>query len=315
MTNILCNNYVGGLEEQPGNQPIRVFGLHFQYAFENIKIELGKPPHDYCLSSVQFRLVNEDKKADGPFSTEDLIQVHDTFLSFLWSYCYGLLITAPMGGKDLSPDEYTKATDLLKYSLTLLSHFEIWDKDQLPNPELHGKDDHKVIGASNACFWYAFNYILYHEFAHIVLGHAERVTRAKSNGYEIHEDERKEMEFTADNFALDRITEKLNGTDHEFSAIIGILTAVSSLTFTSDKVAGGKDHPDPDHRLKNILEKLNKSETEYYWGYAFWALITWELEFYKSVNIWPTSTPDKNFKRHFYETLKNLDSFKQELHK
>jgi hypothetical protein len=107
--------------------------------------------------------------------------------------------------------------------------------------------------------------------------------------------------------------ETLTGTKHEFSAIIGILSALSSLTFTSDRVSGGKYHPDPDHRLKTILDKLDKPAKEYYWGYAFWALITWELEFYKSGKIWPTTSPNGDFKAHFYETLKNLDNLKEEL--
>jgi hypothetical protein len=310
-----CNNYINGIEDQPGSQPIRVFGLQFQYAFENVKNELSRPPHDYDLKYVQFKLLNEDKKAEGPYSTETVIQIHDTFLSFLWSYCYGLLVTAPMGGKELSKEEYSEATDLLKYALRLLKDYTIWDKENLPNPELHGKDEKKLIGASNACFWYAYNYILYHEFGHIVLGHAERNARAKSAGYDILGDERKEMEIEADLFALDRIMEKLTGTSHEFSAIIGTLSAISSLTFTSERVSGGKYHPDPDHRLKTILDKLDKPAAEYCWGYAFWALITWEVEFYKSGKIWPTTTPNGDFKAHFYETLKNLDKLKQELNK
>jgi hypothetical protein len=304
---------VNGIELQPGDQPIRVFGLHFLYAFENVKNELSGPPHNYDLKNLQFRLLNENKKEEGPFSTETLIQVHDTFLSFLWSYCYGLLATAPMGGKNLSKEEYSEATELLKYALKLLSDYEIWDKERLPNPELHGKDEKNLIGASNACFWYGYNFILYHEFGHIVLGHTERIARAKSGGYEIHEDERKEMETEADVFSLDRVMETLIGTKHEFSSIIGILSALSSLTFTSDQVGGGKYHPDPDHRLRTILDKLDKPATEYYWGYAFWSLITWELEFYKSGKIWPLIDSKGDFKAHFYETLRNLDNLKQEL--
>lgn len=299
---------MNGIEKQSGNQPIRVFGQRFQFAFENVKIELSGPPHDYDLDNVKFVLVNEDKKADGPCSSETLIQIHDTFLSFMWSYCYGLFVTAPRGGKELSGEECKEAYDLLKYALNLLSKYDVWDKKKLPNPEVHGKDEKELIGSSNACFWYGYNYILYHEFAHIVLGHAERANRAKLAGFDIQPDERKEMETEADLFAFERIMEKFKGTSHEFSAISGILSSLSSLTFTSEKVSGGKHHPDPDHRLKVILEKLDKPETDYCWAYAFWALITWELEFYKSGKIWPTTPVDGNFKAYFYETLKNLDT-------
>ncbi len=308
-----CNNYLNGIEDQPGNQPIRVFGPQFIYAFESVKTELSDYSHSADLSNVQLNLLNEDVKAKGPFSTENLIQIHDTFLSFLWCYSYGLLVAAPMGGKVLSNDEYFEARDLLKYALSLLRTFEVWDKERYPNPEIHGKDEKKLIGATNSCFWYGYNYILYHEFGHIVLGHTERVQRARSYGYDIHEDERKDMETEADLFALDRLMKEVLGTSHEFSAIIGVLTALGSLTFTSNRVFGGPYHPDPDHRLKTVLDKLNKASTEYYWGYAFWALITWEVEFYKSGNIWPMSSPDGDFKAHFYETLKNLDSLKEEL--
>jgi Peptidase U49 len=313
---MLCDNYVNGLEEQPGNQPIRVFGLHFKDAFDNVKIELSSPPLSFNnLDLLQFKLLIEDKKAIGPFSTEDIIQIHDTFLSFLWSYCYGLLITAPMGGKELTTVEDSEARELLKYALKLLSDYETWDKEALPNPELHGKDEKRLIGATNACFWYGYNYILYHEFAHIVLGHCERTNRAHSAGYVIQDDEHIEMEREADQFALDRVMEKVNGTSHDFSAIIGIIAALSSLTFTSDKISGGRYHPDPDHRVKDILERLDRPETDYCWGFAFWALITWEQYFDAWLRIWPTTPTNGNFKALFYESLKNLDVLKKEREK
>lgn len=304
-------------EEQYSNQPICVLISRLQSIFQHIKNELGTSHYSYTLNNLKLIILCEDKKAEGPKSTDNLIQIHDTFLSFLWSYTYGILGVAPMPGKEFTKQESAEATDLLKYSLTLLTEYKVWGKEKLPNPQLNNANKNKFINTTNVCFYNGCIYILYHEFAHIVLGHIERLTRAKDGGFDIHPEERYEMEKEADLFALDKILEKTNGTDKEMSAILGVLVALCSLTFTSEKVSGGKNHPDPDHRIKTVLEKLNRPKSDYFWFFAFWALIWWEKEFYKTANIVKYTMNNiidvHDYKAVFYNSLQRLDNLKREI--
>ena len=310
---MLCDNYLNGLENQPGNQPIRVFGERFGFAFENIRIELKSPPHNNkSIDEYEMLISYGDEKLKGPSTNGRGIYIQESFLSFLWCYCYGLLVSAPMKGKSLTSDEYKETIELLKYALSLFKNYTIWEKEILPNPELHGKDEKCLIGRSNACFWYAFNYILYHEFAHVSLGHFDKLRKSICSNEPLSNSHRIELEMEADIFALDRIREKLVNTKHEFSANIGIIAALGSITFTSRKFSGGKNHPDPDHRLRLTLEKINAPEDDYCWGFALWSFLIWEQHFEALHQLWPTRNPNASLKAMFYESLKNLDKLKKE---
>jgi len=286
-----------GLKDQPGDQPIRVFYGHFEKIFDDIKADLAIKYPASDISQVVLHFKTDDRPAKSPKALSWMIQVQDTFLSFLWAYCYGIMILTPMGGKELTDNERTDARKLLNYAHSLLKYYSEWDKESLPNPELHGKDEKRLIAASNWAFLVALNFIIYHEFAHIILGHVTEgiVTIDRSL----------EMEEEADSFAVDRLLESDQFDDISY---IGALLAPCSLTFFSPEFSGGKDHPDPDDRIRDYLEHLNLDENHFLWGIASYALMEWQIVFKK---VYMTPRAFENFKQFFYDILGDIAKLKK----
>jgi len=302
---MLCNNYAPELEEQPGEQPIRVFYRYYNNIFLNIRNELSAKYFLSNLSRISFYFKTELCEAKSPYCSSFSIQIQDTFLSFLWNYCYGLLIKTPSGGKELTDIERKEADELFKYALHLLREYKEWDKQSLPNPELHGKDEKQLIGKSNMSFLIAINFIIYHEFAHIVLGHIDEINKCHYESRVLSFERSINMEKEADRFAIDKIIESDQFDEYSY---VGVLSALCALTFTSPKFSGGKDHPDPDRRIIDFLERLNHEEDHPFWGMASWALMEWQINF-KSIFGFPSEF--KNQKQYFYDLIALLEQFKK----
>lgn len=264
---------------QPGNQPVRVFyNLHIG-TFNDIKNKLSAAYPAINLNSVKFCFYVDDIRARSPSTSENRIIIHDTFLSFLWSFSYGLLIKAPMSGKEITVEERENATKLLRFAKELLKTYQVWDINNLPNPGLDFKDEKDYIAKVNSVYHYAFTYIIFHEFAHIILGHLNELGQASKSSNVVSSGRRQEMETEADLFALNRMMDEVKDTEYEFNVIFGIITALSSITLTSKVASGGKFHPDPDARIRETLKELDLPEDEYIWGFSTWAFIEWSLLF------------------------------------
>lgn len=220
-----------------------------------------------------------------------------------------------MGGKDLTTEEDGQAREILQYAQNLLSFYKKWDISKLPNPNVDDiTDGKKLVGVTNAIFWYAINYILYHEFAHKVLGHIDAIEKLRSRKEEPSSELLNQFEKEDDLFALERVMEHelVKNTKHVFSVQVGILAALSSIMFTSNTSQGGKAHPDPDNRIKYTLHKLNPPENDFVWAIAIWIFITWEQYHNEGFKLWPLSNPQSTYKEKFNETLILMEKIKNE---
>ena len=168
---ILCNYFTNSINEQPGDQPIRVFFNLIQADFLDIKESLSSLPNNNNVKNVRLEYLTENIALIGPYTDGQKISLHETFLSFLWAYIYSIFVTTPMGGKSVSDYENLEANQLRKYAIGLMKGFSVWDKETLPNPELFGKDKKRFIGVANSVFINSVRFILLHEFAHIFLSH------------------------------------------------------------------------------------------------------------------------------------------------
>lgn len=303
--------YFQGIEDK-SEEPVRVFGEKICHAFESIRQELNEE-YGGILDDFNLNVLINKESAKGPYCSDKFIHIHDVFLSYLWCHCYGLMILTPMSGKSLNKQEEQQARELLEHAQNLLSYHRKWDRIILPNPEMHGSDEKKLIGVANACFWYAINYILYHEFAHKVLGHLDKLQELRSNGL-LSKEKLLQFEKEADLFALNRIMENplIKGTKHVSSVQMGILSALSSIMFTSVSVSGGISHPDPDHRIQYSIENLDIEDNDFIWGFASWIFITWEQYHNAWFRLWPTNKVGQPFKEQFEETLRLMDKIKEE---
>ena len=296
--NVKCDNFTYGINEQPGDQPVRVFYDFIKDEFNKIKDALiVLKPH---LSGVRLEYLTENIKVIGPSTNGQKITLHDTFLSFLWGYIYGITVLTPMGGKDVTREENEDARKLIKYVHTLMTNYSLWDKEILPNPELCRKDVKRFNGVTNAVFLNSVRFILLHEFAHIFLEHTlvPEVLRSEIN--------LKNMEIDADNVAIDWA---LQTFEDDFTGKISLITALNCLSFSPNKFSDSKTHPAPEDRIVMCLEKLNLQNDDFLWGYALYSILEWQANnefFYMPIKY----KIGDSFKNHFYDMISDLKEFK-----
>lgn len=277
--------------ETPGEQPIRVFYEMILNEFQEIKNILITQFPESDLNSLRLSFLTENIKAIGPNVNKSRIQIHDTFLSFLWSYCYSSITIMPDRDKEFNKSELDKAYALLKYSKQIIfEQYEDWPKE-LPNPENSKDHNQHYVAVGNSLFITSTIIILYHEFAHIVLKHIYEKDRSIQK--------MQEMEYEADRFAIDLI-KKTTPTLNEETINAAVILAISSLTFSIDKFNDARYHPEPEDRLTKILEYLNYPFDNHIWNIATMALLEWMLHFGKFDG--KTNLHDE---RHYYFAILN----------
>lgn len=300
---MLCNNFTNGIDNQPGDQPIRVFYNLIESDFIGIKEALTNlRPNDNVLSKVRLEYLTENIRVIGPSTNGLKITLHDSFLSFLWTNIYSIIVTTPSGGKEVTLDENKQARELRKYGISLMQQYSAWDKETMPNPELHPKDPKRLIGVSNAVFLSAVQFILLHEFAHVFLGHPFVPLKERTS------ENLRKMEVDADNVAIMWAMDSSN-PDNKFTDNIAWIAALNSLSYTPNKFSDTKIHPAPEDRIILCLERLNLKEDDYLWGYALWSIMEWQTNF-ELFHI-PKYKVGDNFKKHFYDMIKELKEYKK----
>jgi hypothetical protein len=300
---MLCNNFTNGIDNQPGDQPIRVFYNLIESDFIGIKEALTNlRPNDNVLSKVRLEYLTENIRVIGPSTNGLKITLHDSFLSFLWTNIYSIIVTTPSGGKEVTLDENKQARELRKYGISLMQQYSAWDKETMPNPEIHPKGPKRLIGVSNAVFLSAVQFILLHEFAHVFLGHPFVPLKERTS------ENLRKMEIDADNVAIMWAMDSSN-PDNKFTDNIAWIAALNSLSYTPNKFSDTKIHPAPEDRIILCLELLNLKEDDYLWGYALWSIMEWQTNF-ELFHI-PKYKVGDNFKKHFYDMIKELKEYKK----
>jgi hypothetical protein len=199
------------------------------------------------------------------------IYLQETYLSYFWSLIYSLfviyeegvqkpLINNQFNGKiDQSKPLLMRARELYEWSISLLEKYSPWD-ERLPNPKVHNNDKEKYYAEKvNNLFQMAVSYNLFHEFAHLTLGHDSYFDGRP--GYTLSESERAEriqLESDADNFAFDKLLGTLSTNESNFPVGVAIIMAnvASILAVDSPSQVRQIIHPDIDERLHRVFLKL-----------------------------------------------------------
>lgn len=299
---VKCNNYYNDIENQPGDQPTRIFYNLIESDFIKIKNSLNNLQPSKNIGNVKLEYLTENIAIIGPSTDGKKITLHDTFLSFLWAYIYSIIATSPMEGKEITTKDNNNARELRKYAQSLMKEYSNWDKELMPNPELFEKDENRLIGVSNNIFLLSVRFILMHEFAHIFLGHLD-VPFAKQTLDNI-----KKMEVDADNVAIEWTLQTL-GIEDEFSGKLSLITALNSLSYSPNKFSNSNSHPSPEDRIELCLQRLNLDDKNYIWGYAIWSIMEWQTNhefFYLPIKY----KKGDSYKKHFYDMLSKLKEYK-----
>jgi len=287
---------------QHGVQPIRVFYDYIEADFLGIRTSLNELKPNKNIDKVVLEVLTINSKVIGPSTNGTKITLHDTFLSFLWAYIYSIVVTAPMGGKEVTQDENLKARELRNYAISLMQEYHIWDKENLPNPELFEKDEKRFIGVANSVFIASVRFIFLHEFAHIYLEHP-----FVSSHLWIPENIHK-MEVDADNVAILWAIHNFE-PNNEFTDKLSLITALNSLSFSPSKFHSYDTHPSPEDRILLCLERLKIEDNDFLWGYALWSIMEWQTNF--ELFYLPVSYKQgDNLKEHFLNLIKELKEYK-----
>jgi len=296
-------------DKHPGTQPVRVLQHNITKQFEDttpdfIQLTLNTAINKGLKLGIGY-FVNEEPitfKVGGHIQTPYVdrtkkIHIHETFLSYVWSICYSLIVLYDEAvakpqqnaflGEEINKidlEKIAKAQELFNYGISLITLFSKWDKENLPNPEYYREEDEFYIERVNALYVYAMNFILCHEFVHVEREHIDQLINHTATNSNI-----LDFEKEADKKAIELI---LSGVSDEKrkTAIGGILAGLCCLLYFKNETLN-HTHPDTDKRIDNFLTIVNAESDDPVWGVAALAYKLWDNQFSKSFN-YPTQVND-----------------------
>jgi hypothetical protein len=277
-------------ENHTGEQPIRVLK-------HNLTTRLVERNEDY-IKSLQSdfklnKLINYHIK-NTPLIEKQLpfidgtgtINIHETFLSYVWIVCYYFFVLHEEGyaipdhinrniplHKTPNPELIRDAERLFKYAKLLITVFEPWDKETLPNPEHYEENTGECwyILHTNDLFVEVLNFILYHETAHAELEQIKKITFEN-----LSDEERKPLEIEADTRSIELI---LSNCRNENATHISIAIGLASMLFFKKDLSGGKKHPNLDQRIENAISLIKPAEDSPVWTMLALFIREWGKQF------------------------------------
>jgi len=308
-----------------GTQPIRVLKFNILHQLENthqnFMVEYtallkrhGLNPsinYDYTEGPL-FNLMDPSKSLTPFVDGKKEITIQETFLSYLWSMCYSILVIheehfhKPMLNrlkKSKHPVDQVSldaAYKLHRYGLSLIKTYVPWDKQTLPNPEEYSEAETFYIEKANGVFRTAAAFIICHELAHIKLGHLESTDTYVSTA------DRKLEEMQADH---DAFFTMIKGATDEVGKInygVGMLIGFCSLLLLQSKLQS-RTHPDSDDRVEAVLRQLELDDVSPLWGIASLSFKLWD-DCYEKKLVWPKEV--EHVKALFYSIHEQLKASK-----
>jgi len=267
--------------------------------------------YDYTEGPL-FNLMDPSKSLTPFVDGKKEITIQETFLSYLWSMCYSILVIheehfhKPMLNrlkKSKHPVDQVSldaAYKLHRYGLSLIKTYVPWDKQTLPNPEEYSEAETFYIEKANGVFRTAAAFIICHELAHIKLGHLESTDTYVSTA------DRKLEEMQADH---DAFFTMIKGATDEVGKInygVGMLIGFCSLLLLQSKLQS-RTHPDSDDRVEAVLRQLELDDVSPLWGIASLSFKLWD-DCYEKKLVWPKEV--EHVKALFYSIHEQLKASK-----
>lgn len=304
-----------------GTQPVRVIHHMLAFMFQNthplffeeLKNEIAKgkvePKLSLTYGRESIRMDNGKLRTPRVDLNAKTIELHETFLSYLWCCTYSIYIQYlekvdyPRVNKlngmivhPISQENIEMAEQVFDYARSLIVGFTDWDKDNFPNPEIYLAENRNYVEQPNMFYTEAVKFILCHEYTHLKL-HAEQIDENTQNSHFLF------FEIEADNNAIDMLIAGFFPVYHfaaeaqRLAIIIGTIIGILSMLFFSSETTGIK-HPNTEDRLTNALERFQIDDKHEAWGIACLGLQIWDNQFNLNL-IWdekPISHKDQYYK-------------------
>lgn len=302
----------------PDGLPIRMLRDNVLTTFENVTSSFGE--------DIQYEIDSNDLSSEiiydsTPKKIEDIAEIepkydgspgalptkhfkiYESFNQFVWCLSYSAIVMYKEGiEKPIQNNRYKgqiEENELVKDAFNTfikgMSLFKEYDPRaffiKLPQPT-HTENLYAL--EANTVFCYAIATILLHEFGHQYYGH-----QVVSN------EQKKEDEFLVDDFAFDLLS---NSFDKEIGTTVkaGIIICFISLAF-SDNTMKGDCHPDPDERVRRLIEKMSIEDNDPLWAYATLLFKLW-ARYYDIELVDSDITTNKKY---FYNIIEQLNKLKK----
>lgn len=250
--------------------PIRCLLPHITGRFENT----------YKDFSQYAKTLIDQQKVDPIISLDDTgkfaspvtmasfgkIIINEPFMCALWSFCYYYYVmheeyVVPYynEGKAVKNQILDEAETLFQWGKRLKNGYSCWPQD-LPMPtQYKGRPYVHIV---NQIFLYAMNFIMCHEFAHIV--------KSPQEGTPI------EQEQEADNVAFDWLLKGRDGKN-DFTIYLGVIMALAALVVLNPDIKDSPTHPSSISRLDTFMKRINLEETHTLWCITTAVLHDWNM--------------------------------------
>ena len=310
-----------------GTQPVRPHHGMLIYMFQQTNPQF----FEELLADIQDGKVNQIvdlvygevplRKEDGSFWTPRIkgaskqIEVHETFLSYVWCCIYATYITYletvnfPQTNHRQGKIAYTAneqnietANNMFDYARSLIVDFQKWNVEESPNPEKYLAENRDFIEQTTLYYNSAVKFILCHEYAHLKFEHLNDIDKNTDKSRFC------EMEYEADNFAIDSIMKGYFELWHfaaegqRLANEIGVIFGIVVMFYFKASTEGEK-HPNSEDRLTNALERLKLDDDHVGWGIACTGLKFWDSQFGKNL-VW--NIENKSFKELYYQIIDQI---------
>jgi hypothetical protein len=266
-----------------GNMPVRVLENNILSWFQNITPDFlddltHEVEHNNFNNNI-FYNIDEVKITDvAEISGSKQIVIYENYNQFLWCICYLLIVLYyevliyPLkenkytGKIDQSNTKIKTAISSFNNAMNLFHRYENTSFFQHPNPENYDEDEKKYVEEANGIYLSTMAFTLLHEFGHQYYGHLDY--------YPATNKERKKDEIYADDYAFDKMKNKFTSQKHD-TFKVGIIASICSFIFFDKSLKSDEIHPDPDDRLKILIEQMYLNDDDEIWWIASSAFVVW----------------------------------------
>ncbi|WP_286854957.1 phage exclusion protein Lit family protein [Marinobacter sp. UBA4489] len=224
----------------------------------------------------------------GPYTNPKTreISLYESHLAYLWAFVYSSFVLYEEGiqkpmlaGSFNAKLEFNtpllqRAVALQKWAIKFVCTYSDWKVDELPNPANVDLEAEKYyVPKVNKLFLQAVNFMLFHEYGHLVLGHSADGDR----------DWTLAQEQDADNYAATFfIGAETTEQERQISGV-SIVLLLASCVFIPERISGlwQVKHPHLHDRIRNGISLLNLEEESskfYIYYLASVALQTYLIE-------------------------------------
>jgi hypothetical protein len=275
--NMIVNHY-NNSKEHPGNQPIRVLRHNIVKSFQEYNpIFINEFPllnsQGYLTNNINY-IINDlpifyDNQCQIPYIENGTIHLHEIFLAYLWSICFGIHTPfyKTVHEKIIFEQDkilFDECNEQMKFAHMIKTEYKLLDKYHRYNPELFEESNCKIIGITNAMYINALNFILAHEYSH-----------AKYCLFHGTKEDEKRADYEATQLLV-----KGSKNDNDFGnkAIAGLMGLGANMLL--NKFIQSVDHLDTDRRIFDYIENIGiTDENNEIWALACLIYAYWDYEY------------------------------------